>query len=161
MERLRQQDWSSRILMRLDGKALAPYQAAVLEEHWRELWESLLKPFAAQRTAYRGAYKTKRAPDLFFGVLARFPTRAEAGEDATTTAPSSESGPGNGGIPLPAAAEWLEFWSRQNLPQQRTFIDFAAAGAEFQRQRRSESAPPALVGGPAALTSGRECVHMA
>jgi hypothetical protein len=164
MEHLRQEDWSGRILPRLDGKALVRYQAAVPESHWRALWEALLKPFAAQRTAYRGCYKTKRAPDLYFGALARFSDHAEAGGDAAETAPSSESGPGNGGIPFSAAAEWLEFWSRQDLPQQRTFIEFAAAGAEFQRlsQRRSVSAPPTHVGGsPAAATSRQECVYMA
>ena len=31
-----------------------------------------MKPFAAQRTAYRGFYQSRKAPDLFFGTDVRF-----------------------------------------------------------------------------------------
>jgi hypothetical protein len=72
MGQLQGEDWSDRIFTKLNGQILVRYQAAVREDHWRKLWEALLKPFAAQRTAYRGVYRTRRAPDLFFGVNARF-----------------------------------------------------------------------------------------
>jgi hypothetical protein len=147
MRHLRQQDWSDRILSHIDGKGLVRYQAAVPEQDWRELWDALLKPFQAQRTAYRGSYRTKKAPELFFGVIARFSpieSTPPPSTPSTEDQPSLESStsPPSSGIQMPEdAAEWLEFWGHQDLPQQRTFIEFASNLDQAAFGRRSASAP--------------------
>jgi hypothetical protein len=166
---LEQEDWSGRVVQELKGKQLVRYQAAVQERYWRRLWDILLKPFAAQRTAYRGYHKAKKAPDLFFGVNARFADVVTEGttiegsttnghddvtegttiEGSTTNGHDTELGQSssaedaemNEGVPLPAAAEWLEFWSQQDFPQRWTFIEFASNLGEVNLPRRSRSFP--------------------
>ena len=41
------------------------------QEDWREIWDTLLKPFGEQRVIYRRMYKVTTAPDIFFGVEAK------------------------------------------------------------------------------------------
>ena len=77
--KLNGEDWGYRIQDNLNNQPLVNYQAAVAEEDWRTVWDALLKPFAEQRTAYRRHYKTKKAPEIFFGVQARL---RGAGPDA-------------------------------------------------------------------------------
>ena len=55
----------------MSGNYLVRYQAVVREEHWRLLWDFLMKPFNEQRSEYRRIHETHRAPDLFFGTKAR------------------------------------------------------------------------------------------
>jgi hypothetical protein len=159
MSRLQNGDWSDRISMYLNDETLVRYQAVVREKDWRTLWEALLKPFGMQRTAYRGVYKTQKAPDLFFGVNARFSKRDTDRTDSTidtrsTTDNSSEHGNGKGplsnyseprqsieGIPLPTATEWLEFWGRHEIPTRRTFIEFASDIGTATTPTRSNSSP--------------------
>jgi hypothetical protein len=151
MSNLQQGDWSDRISMQLNGDILVRYQAAVREDAWRTLWESLLKPFGAQRTAYRGVYRTQKAPDLFFGVNAKFSRRRERTPDITTdnsseidnakAGTSNSSEPTNEGIPLPAAATWLEYWSHNDIPTRRTFIEFASDLGHAALPPRSNSSP--------------------
>jgi hypothetical protein len=149
---LEHEDWSGRVVQELKGKQLVRYQAAVQERYWRRLWDILLKPFAAQRTAYRGYHKAKKAPDLFFGVNARFADVVTEGttiEGSTTNGYDTELGQSssaedaemNEGVPLPAAAEWLDFWSQQDFPQRWTFIEFASNLGEVNLPRRSRSFP--------------------
>jgi hypothetical protein len=69
--KLKGEDWGFRIQDSLNNQHLVSYQAAVAEEDWREVWDALLKPFTEQRTAYRRYYKTKKAPEIFFGVQAK------------------------------------------------------------------------------------------
>jgi hypothetical protein len=148
---LEHEDWSGRVVQELKGKQLVRYQAAVQERYWRRLWDILLKPFAAQRTAYRGYHKAKKAPDLFFGVNARFAdvTEGTTIEGSTTNGHDTELGQSssaedaemNEGVPLPAAAEWLDFWSQQDFPQRWTFIEFASNLGEVNLPRRSRSFP--------------------
>jgi hypothetical protein len=140
MFRLGQGDWSGRIMQELKGNKLVRYQALVQESFWRKLWDTLLKPFAAQRTAYRGYYKCRRAPDLLFGVNARFVDEMEGttAEDSTENGHDTEM---HEGVPLPAAAEWLEFWSQQDFPQRWTFIEFASNLSEVNLPPRSRSFP--------------------
>jgi hypothetical protein len=145
---LKQEDWSGRIMQVLNGKNLPRYQAAVKEGYWGSLWENMLKPFTSQRNAYRGYYKCKKAPDLWFGVNGRFVDV----EEGTATDGLSHNSQGevpiekavastelNEGVPLPAAAEWLEFWSQHTFPQQRTFIEFASNLGEITLPPRSSS----------------------
>jgi hypothetical protein len=151
MLRLEQEDWSGRIMQELNGKKLVRYQAVVQERFWRKLWDTLLKPFAEQRTAYRGYYKCKRTPDLLFGVNARFVDDSEGTtfDDATENGhdtelaqrSSAEDVEMHEGVPLPAAAEWLECWSQQDFPQRWTFIEFASNLGEVNLPPRSRSFP--------------------
>merc|ERR1711939_829097 len=48
------------------------------------------------------------------------------------------------GINLPGPAEWLEYWQRTEVPQDRTFIAFAEHLHERQSLRRSNSSPDLL-----------------
>jgi hypothetical protein len=147
---LKQEDWSGRIVQGIRGETLPRYQAAVEERYWRLLWDNLLKPFARQRAAYRGHYHCNKAPDMFFGVNARF---VDA-ETSTTTDGLLDNGQSevpmegsstrpemNEGVPLPAAAEWLDFWSQHTFPQRWTFIEFASNLGEVTRLSRSRSFP--------------------
>jgi hypothetical protein len=146
---LYQQDWTARILPHIEGKNLARYQAAVREEDWRTLWDALLKPFAEMRLVYRGVYKCRRAPDLFFGVNARFvhtnyPTADEStvlGHRSALPERDPELSDLNDGVHLPTAAEWLDFWSHQDIPQRRTFIEFASDLGRLPLLPRSNSVP--------------------
>jgi hypothetical protein len=170
MQRLsgRGEDWSDRISMSLNGEILVRYQAAVREKDWRQLWDGLIKPFGAQRTAYRGVYRTTKAPDLFFGVNAKYsvrksesvrvatPPESIANPPESTTDNSSERDTGNAptstslssdGIPLPTAADWLEFWHEHEIPIRRTFIEFASDFGEVAVPPRSNSSPDLLAGG--------------
>jgi hypothetical protein len=149
---LRQEDWSGRVVQELDGKRLARYQAAVQERFWRILWDALLKPFTAQRTAYRGYNKCRKAPDLLFGTNARCVDEdtvesyiEDSMENGHGTEPAQERSAANvemnEGVVLPAAAEWLEFWSQQHFPQRWTFIEFASNLGEVSLPPRSRSSP--------------------
>jgi hypothetical protein len=90
MTRLTGKDWSTRVLPYLNGSYLVRYQAALKEEDWREVWDTLLKPFTQQRTIYRRFRKSARAPDIFFGVKAKLcdPSDLEDG-DPSNYAPSA------------------------------------------------------------------------
>jgi hypothetical protein len=168
LRRLSGEDWSQRIFPHLSGNYLVRYQACVREEHWRELWDLLLKPFNAQRSEYRRIHNTHRAPDIFFGVKAKtcqpeampipdvgksekdMSTDASEGkrEDDTTIASDgkpddssdSKRDDSSDGIPLPGAPEWLEFWNHTEIPTQRTFIEFASNLSQTL-PRRSTSEP--------------------
>jgi hypothetical protein len=150
MKRLTGKDWSQRILPHMSGNYLVRYQAAVREEHWRELWDVLMKPFNEQRSEYRRQHATHRAPDMFFGAKARIcqPEKApdatpDACEQDASTAASEgkQEDEASDGIPLPGAAEWLEFWQQTEIPSQRTFIEFASHLSETGMPRRSASQP--------------------
>jgi hypothetical protein len=145
MKRLTGKDWSQRILPHMSGNYLVRYQAAVREEHWRELWDVLMKPFNEQRSEYRRKNDTHRAPDMFFGVKARTcqPEKTPDAEPDVSTVASDgkESDEASDGIPLPRAAEWLEYWQQTAIPTQRTFIEFASHISETGMPRRSPSAP--------------------
>jgi hypothetical protein len=180
MRLLHGQDWSARIWQHLDDENLVRYQAAVREEDWRTLWDTLLKPFAAMRLVYRGTYKCRKAPDVFFGVNARFVQRTDRTSDGSTepdhgndrtsdesiepshrhdlisdesiepshgndrssdqSTERSPSGPSDG-VPLPNATEWLDWWSEQDIPQQRTFVEFASDLGSLPLLPRSNSLP--------------------
>ena len=136
-----EEDWSDRISSNLNGVTLMRYQAVVKENAWRKLWDALLKPVEVMRTVYRGIYKHRKAPDILFGTNARFHTDAKDTSSSNTPEKSSEHGrdrevdvdettdelsqsvQGNVGIPCLSAAEWLDYWSHQEIPQRRTFID--------------------------------------
>jgi hypothetical protein len=149
MRLLRQEDWSDRILPHMKGESLVRYQAAVREKEWRKLWEALLKPFAEQRVAYRGVHKCRKAPDVYFGVNARFVHKNDIASDEssgrehgrTATVKDPELSDLKDGIPLPSAAEWLDFWSNQDIPQRRTFIEFASSLGNLPLPPRSNSFP--------------------
>jgi hypothetical protein len=151
MSRLNLGDWSDRITMELNGEILVRYQAAVREKDWHKLWEDLMKPFATQRTAYRGVYRTQKAPDLFFGVSAKITNNSRKSETPTEvlTDNSSErdnarvppSSSSNEGIPLPTAADWVDYWHQQNIPTRRTFIEFASDLGQAALPPRSNSSP--------------------
>jgi hypothetical protein len=140
---LHQGDWSDRISADLNGRTLLRYQAVVKANAWRKLWDALLKPLEVMRAAYRGVYKCRKAPDLFFGVDPRYYTGTNATSSSYSGEKSSENRrereidvdetadelsqivQGNVGIPCLSAAEWLEYWSHQEIPQRRTFIDLS------------------------------------
>jgi hypothetical protein len=157
MRRFSGVDWSDRIASHLNDQPLVFYHAAVKEDHWRELWDTMMKPFAEQRTLYRRIHKTKKAPELFFGVKPRIASReldvstagstsqtghassGDAGASAATTGPSvweTEEG-----LRLPGAEAWLEFWRHTDIPTNRTFVDFAQSLTESVFPRRSTSSP--------------------
>jgi hypothetical protein len=71
MERLTGENWSRRILPHIRNTYLVRYQAAVHQEDWRKVWDTLLKPFGEQQTMYRKHYRTKTAPEILFGVEAK------------------------------------------------------------------------------------------
>ena len=72
---------------------------------------------------------------LLAGPLA--PSSTAAG----SAAEAGLSTEGRGGVLLPQAADWLDFWQNSAIPQQRTFIDFAEAVHEQQSLRRVHSSP--------------------
>jgi hypothetical protein len=164
--RVKGEEWGHRIQDHLNNQPLVSYQAAVTEEDWRAVWDALLKPFTEQRTAYRRHYRTKKAPEIFFGVQAKLhdPGLSESGgracgsiDEADTEAPGSRddsiSGPSAAnsgrsidevdGIVLPSAADWLEFWGQEGrqIPRQRTFVNFASNLSDSAFPRRSFSDP--------------------
>jgi hypothetical protein len=162
LERLKGDDWSSLILDDLNDQPLVWYQATVAEDNWRFVWDALLKPFSEQRRAYRGLYKTKKAPEIFFGVEARFQADVEAQlqTDAPASAESSrprlpsvistsnDTAPAveaqisdTAGIEIPEAEDWFDFWRMRHIPQERTFIHFANALSDESFPRRSTSCP--------------------
>jgi hypothetical protein len=158
MRRLTGEDWSQKILPHMSGNYLVRYQAVVREEHWRLLWDFLMKPFNEQRSEYRRIHETHRAPDLFFGTKAktcapeRKPDAGQRGgeQDASTTASDGgkreDDGSGSeaasgGGLPLSGPAEWLEFWATAEIPQQRTFVEFASHLSQTGLPPRSKSEP--------------------
>jgi hypothetical protein len=71
MERLTGENWSRRILPHIRNTYLVRYQAAVSQEDWRKVWDTLLKPFGEQQATYKKHHKTKIAPEILFGVEAR------------------------------------------------------------------------------------------
>jgi hypothetical protein len=71
MSRLRGENWTQRILPHIRNNYLVRYQAAIKQEDWKMVWDTLLKPFGEQQIAYRKHYKTKTAPEMFFGVEAK------------------------------------------------------------------------------------------
>jgi hypothetical protein len=203
MGELTNKSWSTRIFPNLRNVVLVRYQAVVNQEDWREIWDTLLKPFGEQRIMYRRLYKVTTAPDMFFGVEAkpceqsalrdndsnertddptpksRMPT---AGSDpllpGTSTSPSDTVPPATSassdrtrtppnergsssmrmmsigtesnetesteGFLLPRASEWIEFWQNTEIPQQRTFVDFAQHVNASEFLRRARSAPQLL-----------------
>jgi hypothetical protein len=199
MEILTGKGWSTRIFPNLRDIKLVRYQAAVNQDDWREIWDTLLKPFEQQRFIYRQVYKTKTAPDIYFGVEAKPAEESplDSGDDtvqrtellataippvrnlSSDTLPSTASlapshryrttskeqvlesigternGTGsngtesngtesNDGFRLPRAVEWLEFWKDTEIPQQRTFVDFAEHVNRSEYLRRARSAPQLL-----------------
>jgi hypothetical protein len=200
LEVLTGKSWSTRIFPNLHNVVLARYQAAVDQEDWREIWDTLLKPFGEQRTVYRRINRVSRgtAPDIFFGVEAKpaedspldSPSPDIDSDDRTddkrcephstaisrvtavdsdtlspaTSAPSdrtrtsskervperigTESGgtESNDGFRLPRASEWIEFWQNTEIPQQRTFVDFAQHVNASEFLRRARSAPQLPIG---------------
>jgi hypothetical protein len=145
---LHEEDWSDRILPHIKGENLVRYQAAVREKEWRMLWEALLKPFADQRVAYRGVHKCRKAPDVFFGVNARFVHKKDVTSDESlghrngNTVPEEDLlGESKDGIPFPTASDWLEFWSHEDIPHRRTFIEFASGLGNLALPPRSNSFP--------------------
>jgi hypothetical protein len=107
-----------------------------------------MKPFNEQRSEYRRKLDTHRAPDMFFGAKARtcqpekVPDAVPGGEQDASTAASDgkQDDETSDGIPLPGAAEWLEFWQDTEIPTQRTFIEFASHLGQTGMPR-SSSAP--------------------
>lgn len=157
MKRLTGEDWSMRIQPHLRGNYLVRYQAVVPEDHWRDVWDALMKPFAAQRTEYRKQNGGNKAPELFFGVKARAieddPFEEMDMNDDDSTVATDESGTkravtkgdgaitGSDGVPLPSAADWLEHWRHSEIPHQRTFVDFAMHLNQTELLQRSSSSP--------------------
>jgi hypothetical protein len=70
LEVLTNKSWSTRIFPNLRNVVLVRYQAAVNQEDWHEIFDTLLEPFGEQRMIYRKINKVKTAPDIFFGVRA-------------------------------------------------------------------------------------------
>jgi hypothetical protein len=93
MTRLSGEDWSARILPYLNGNSLVRYQAALRLQDWREVWDTLLKPFGRQRAVYLRLRKSARAPDIFFGVQAKLrePVDLEDGDDANCNASTTKT----------------------------------------------------------------------
>jgi hypothetical protein len=71
LERLTGKSWSHRISQHLHDVKLVNYQAVVKQEDWRELWDTLMKPFGEQRMAYRHIHRVPAGPDIYFGVEAK------------------------------------------------------------------------------------------
>lgn len=167
MTRLTGRDWSMRVLPYLNGSYVVRYQAVLREEDWREVWDTLLKPFTQQRTVYRRFRKSARAPDIFFGVKAKLcepgdledvdpanyapsltNTGTEEGGEGVTTPDMSSSADGSEqtssvGVGLPRAAVWLDYWQNAEIPQYNTFVDFATEVDE-KGFPRSNSMPDVL-----------------
>jgi hypothetical protein len=161
LARLKGDDWSRLILTDLNDQRLSWYQAAVAEENWRLVWDALLKPFSEQRSAYRGVHKTRHAPEIFFGVEAKFhdwesscaessvsrprlPSSISTSNDLPQTSSplaTEDEISGYKGIEIPTAADWFEFWGSQPMPRERTFIHFANALSDASFPRRTMSFP--------------------
>lgn len=149
------ENWAFKVLPHLNGVYLVRYQAAVREQDWRKLWDALSKPFAAMRTTYRRHYRVNKAPDMFFGVTAKSindrvtetleDPQNENGEEQDgsqeATEASTEKAASSDGVPFSGAADWLEFWGAAEIPQQRTFVDFAIPQSDADAPRRSTSLP--------------------
>jgi len=57
---------------RLDGRRIAPYQAAIAWSSWELAQESFNRLFRTQRSAYRRMYGGKSAPKIYFGASPSF-----------------------------------------------------------------------------------------
>mmetsp|Transcript_8236 Transcript_8236/g.18517 ORF Transcript_8236/g.18517 Transcript_8236/m.18517 type:complete len:374 (+) Transcript_8236:24-1145(+) len=97
----------------LDGRQLAPFQAAVRVDQWATSWPQLETGFRAQCRAYRSVNRISAAPTLVEGVEPRFVK-----------------------APAPAASEHL----LRGLEVRHTFID---AQRPSPPARRCSSLPPA------------------
>mmetsp|Transcript_45276 Transcript_45276/g.119498 ORF Transcript_45276/g.119498 Transcript_45276/m.119498 type:complete len:374 (+) Transcript_45276:29-1150(+) len=97
----------------LDGRQLAPFQAAVRVDQWARCWPHLETGFRAQCRAYRSVNRISAAPTLVEGVEPRFVQ-----------------------APAPAAPEHL----LRGLEVRNTFID---AQRPSPPSRRCSSLPPA------------------
>jgi hypothetical protein len=61
-----------------------------------------------------------------------------------TTADGSDQSDKSGGIGLPRAADWLDYWQNAEIPQYNTFVDFATDMTEPEFFPRSNSLPPSI-----------------
>lgn len=61
-----------RVFDRLDGRKIAPYQAAIHRAGWEAAQESFQRLFRTQRSAYRRLYGGKSAPKIYFGASPSF-----------------------------------------------------------------------------------------
>lgn len=57
---------------KIDGRCLPRYQCAVRAEKWQDTWNIVRKSFLEMRSAYRFIRGGKNAPNLWFGMPARF-----------------------------------------------------------------------------------------
>jgi hypothetical protein len=62
----------------------------------------------------------------------------------TTTLDGSDQSDKSGGIGLPRAADWLDYWQNAEIPQYNTFVDFATDMTEPEFFPRSNSLPPSI-----------------
>jgi hypothetical protein len=96
METLTGDNWKERILPHLRNVFLVRYQAVVKQEDWREIWDTLLKPWGEQREAYNRIQRLshkgrhKPPPDMFFGVEALPMERSNPSESNERSDPSRE-----------------------------------------------------------------------
>jgi hypothetical protein len=98
MEEMTKKSWSTRIFPNLRDVVLVRYQAVVNQEDWREIWDTMLKPFGEQRIMYRRLYRVTTAPDMFFGVEAK-PCEQSALESRMSIADSDTLPPATSVIP--------------------------------------------------------------
>jgi hypothetical protein len=108
--------WSGWVTKLVNGSGqLVPYQAAVQGSMWERVWEILSKPYERMRTVYRKVYNCKSAPDLYFGVEARFVPGVLKGVGDTTNVQDSRRGSKLVDIP------------RVDVPVLHTFVHFPDA----------------------------------
>lgn len=101
----------------LDGRRLAPYQAAVRRKDVDRVWTALEQPFRVQKAMYRLRYGGRTAPELDRVVRPRFLPH-----------PSVSASPGSAedrGSERPA----------RRVPVARTFVHFGSLGGDLARPR--------------------------
>merc|ERR1719247_3334098 len=130
------ESWEGRVHAALPGHSLPVYQAAVSVEDASLAFDTLLKPFAEQRAAYRMHYQSKNSPELDFGAEPRvvepvFADEVERNLEAETSV--GNRGPAccgtgtawdEGGDTSPSAADWVGPWQSEAIPLRHTFVHF-------------------------------------
>lgn len=101
----------------LDGRRLAPYQAALQRKDVERVWTALEQPFRVQKAMYRLRYGGRTAPELDRAVRPRFLPH-----------PSVLASPGS-------AEDRASDRPARRVPVARTFVHFGSFGGELARPR--------------------------
>lgn len=101
----------------LDGRRLAPYQAALPREDVERAWAALEQPFRVQKAMYRLRYGGRTAPELDKAIRPRFLPH-----------PSASASPGS-------AEDRASDRPARRVPVARTFVHFGSFSGDIPRPR--------------------------